>query len=84
MIGDWFGAVAGEPVRLEFKDDGHLNYEIRSSERRQIMLLTYRVDGDTIVTDQPSHPHEERTAFRFDADGNLVLAFGGIETTFQR
>jgi len=84
LIGDWFGTAAGKPVRLEFKVDGHLDYEIGSNGHRQIMLLAYRVDGDVILTDQPSHAQEERTAFRFDGDGKLVLSFGGIDATFQR
>jgi hypothetical protein len=84
LLGNWFGTVGGESVRLEFTGDGHLNYEISSGGRRQIMLLTYRVDGGAIVTDQPSHPREERTAFRFGARGTLVLAFGGIESLFRR
>ena len=30
------------------------------------MLLTWRIDGEELVTDQPSAPNEERTRFRFE------------------
>jgi hypothetical protein len=32
------------------------------------ILLTYRVEGDVIITDQPSHPGEQRTRFSFAPD----------------
>lgn len=84
LVGAWLGSVGGEPVRLVFREDGHLDYEVDSGGRRQIMLLTYRVEGDAIVTDQPSHSAEERTVFRFAGAATLVLTFGGVETTFER
>ena len=41
------------------------------------------IDGDTLVTDQPSHPREERT--RFDLLGQtLVLHYGGGKARFTR
>jgi hypothetical protein len=48
-----------------------------------VMLLTWTVDGHELVTDQPSHPRPERTAFRWDGP-TLILAFGGVETRFTR
>jgi hypothetical protein len=36
------------------------------------------------VSNQPSSPQEERTAFTFDAQGQLVLTFNGQRTLYRR
>jgi hypothetical protein len=38
------------------------------------ILLEYRVDGADLITDQPSHPREQRTPISFDGHGRLILA----------
>jgi len=43
------------------------------------MILTYRIEGDTIISDQPSHPREEKTKFSFTPEGKLVLIYGKNE-----
>jgi hypothetical protein len=83
LIGDWFGIVGGQQIHVDFREDGSVLYEIYSDNRRQIILLTYRIEGDVLVTDQPTHPQEVRTAFRFK-DGQLVLTLDGVETTYER
>ena len=60
-------------VSLQFENNGKLTYTIELPKKKQIMLLTYRVDGNWLVTDQPSHPKEERTEFYFTDDGRLAL-----------
>lgn len=60
-------------VLLDFSRNGALTYTIHAEGKRQIMLLTYRIDGDVLVTDQPSAPQEERTKFRVTPEGKLVL-----------
>jgi len=45
--------------------------------------MTYRVEGDTLVTNQQSAPQEERTAYALDLSG-LTLEFGGVTTTLTR
>ena len=84
LIGKWFGRVAGDAVRLDFLEDGRLAYAILNEERTQIVRMTYRVEGAILVTDQPSHPHEERTRFSWDESGALVLEFGGETSRFSR
>lgn len=69
---------------LEFDENGGLTYVIRGDGKQQIILMQYEVDGDTIVTDQPSAPRVERTSFSLSDDGRLVLAFGGEPFTFRR
>ena len=71
-------------VLMEFGEGGGLAYTIRTQDREQIMLLRYRVEGSTIVTDQPSAPRIERTAFSLSDDGVLTLAFGGTPYLFKR
>jgi hypothetical protein len=61
LIGKWrsdadFPGGIGEfgEVSLEFSPNGGLTYVIHGEEKRQIILLTYRVEGDVLVTDQPA------------------------------
>ena len=68
-------------VLLEFDEDGNLIYGV---ETDQIIKLRYQIDGDTIITDQPSAPQTERTAFSLSDDRELTLAFGGVPYRFYR
>jgi hypothetical protein len=40
-------------------------------DREGLILRTYRVEGHEIVSNQPSHPHEERT--RYALEGDLLI-----------
>jgi hypothetical protein len=60
-------------VSLRFDKEGKLEYTIHLPDEDQIMLLTYRLDGECLVTDQPSSPREERTEFFFTPDGRLAV-----------
>ncbi|MGD0833645.1 MAG: hypothetical protein ABSA40_04355 [Candidatus Dormibacteria bacterium] len=82
LIGKWYGVEAGNPVEMEFGANGHVTYDVLVGERHHIMLLTWRVEGDVLISDQPSHPQEVRTQFRFEADGALILANEGVETRY--
>jgi hypothetical protein len=48
------------------------------------MLLTYRIDGDVLVTDQPSDPKEERTRFKITSADKLVLEHEHRPSTYVR
>ncbi len=48
------------------------------------MLMSYRVEGATLITDQPSSPREEATSFAFLDDQMLQLEFGGSTCVFER
>ena len=84
LLGKWMGRFNGEPVAIEFRPDGRMAYVVLSGGKTQIMRMTYRVEGDVLITDQPSQPREERSRFRLDPDGALVLSFGGSDTRFER
>jgi hypothetical protein len=84
IVGKWMGRVSGEPVAMEFRDDGRLAYVVLGPEgKTQIMRLVYRIEGDTLITDQTGHPHEERSTFRIDGD-LLSITFDGELTQFRR
>jgi hypothetical protein len=71
-------------VVLEFDESGGLTYTIRGDDKNEIIILRYRVEGSTIITDQPSAPRVERTQFSFTPDGVLILALGGVPSRFVR
>jgi hypothetical protein len=71
-------------VSLDFSRTGALTYTIHTEGKRQIMLLTYRIDGDVLVTDQPSDPKEERTRFRITSEGKLFLEHEYRPSTYVR
>ena len=71
-------------VLLAFQENGKLIYTIRGETKDQIIFMQYKVEGDTIVTDQPSAPRVERTAYSLSPEGILTLEFGGVAYRFRR
>jgi hypothetical protein len=69
-------------VSLDFDGHGKLKYTIHLPTKEQVMLLTYRVDGPWLVTDQPSTPREHRARFSFTDDGRLAVENGESQPTF--
>ncbi len=88
LIGCWHlvrrdGEIdAGDAVEMEFFPNGQLTYAIAEGKKWQLSLLTYKVAGDVLVTNQPSAPREERTKFAFESDGKLRLETNGSRTWF--
>ncbi len=72
-----------EGVTLDFDDAGNLTYTIYESDKQQIMELTYEIDDNYLITDQPSHPQRERTSFVFE-NGLLLLDYGSSKAWFKR
>ena len=58
-------------VRMEFKEDGQLIYAIKKKGKEQIIMMTYGVDDNKLITDQPSHPQREVT--KFSIAGNMLM-----------
>lgn len=50
----------------------------------ELFLMTYRIEGETLITNQPSHPREERTQFRITSDGRLILLYGDDHSVYVR
>ena len=71
-------------VTLKFMKDGTLLYVIHGHETDQVLRLTFRVESGFIVTDQPSAPRPERTAYELTPGGGLVLRWGGKRSHYLR
>lgn len=74
----------GERVQMNFSPAGQLTYGALEEGRWQVMLMSYRVEGATLITDQPSSPREETTSFVLLDDRMLQLEFGGSTCVFER
>jgi hypothetical protein len=80
LIGKWISdphevaASKQEDVTLEFYGDGNLKYTIQAGDKKQVMLLTYEVEGEYLITDQPSKPRIEKTKAMIE-DGELILDY---------
>jgi|HubBroStandDraft_6_1064221.scaffolds.fasta_scaffold264932_1 hypothetical protein len=91
LLGIWESDPADSPTmghygqtRLHFFESGALTYTIRSENLDQVIRLTYDADGDTITTQQPSSPREERTKYAIDEDGRLSLNHDGVVSRYRR
>lgn len=88
LIGCWHLVEADgqpfEPAEADFRDDGRLYYSVLSGERWGIMKLRYRIEGNTLVTDQRSSPRAECSRFEIAPDGTLAIVFGGKKSVFRR
>jgi hypothetical protein len=91
LMGQWISDPADQAalqrygsVALEFRPDGSLVYSVFERGRTQQTVLSYRVEGGMIVTNQASNPEEEQTAFAQLPDGKLRLTFGGASSTYVR
>ena len=73
-----------EGAEIDILEDGRMSYAIPSNDKWQIMKLTYRVNGDMLITDQGSSPREERTRFVFEGTDTLVLDYGDTRSWFRR
>ena len=90
LIGVWELERADPALDLDagalmmFLPAGELRYGVPSGENLQVMLLSYRVEGEFIVTNQPSAPREERTRFCLHDENQLELDYGGASAWFRR
>ena len=69
-------------VTIEFLDNGQCTYTIHGEKKDQKIFLTYRIQEDALITNQPSSPKEEETKFKFTSDVELSLFFGGDESKY--
>ena len=89
LIGEWvidssdiqaierFGVVT-----MEFKENGILIYRNHNPDKTIVSLLVFSIDDTFIITNQPSSPKEERTAYSFIKDGKLMLTLGKQRSLF--
>lgn len=69
---------------LEFKVGGQLDYTVHGDDKDQKIFLTYRVEDNVLITDQPSHPREERTPFVLTEGGKLILIYADQRSSYIR
>ena len=74
----------GSYSTLSFLKDGVLLHSTHHGDMTQVSRLTFKIEGNQIVSNQPSSPREERTTFTLDAHGQLVLTFNGLRTFYRR
>ena len=88
LLGVWHllrsEALPYDMAELEILPDGRMHYSVREGEAWQVMKLTWCVDGEWLLSNQPSSPREERARFSIEPDGTLMLAFGGQKCWFRR
>jgi hypothetical protein len=89
ILGKWrlreappdFGLDPG--ATATFKDNGDLIYTVPESGRTSVMRLTYRIEGNQLITNQSSSPREESTRFELEGD-RLLLTYDGLVAGFDR
>jgi hypothetical protein len=85
LLGIWVSVDAdGQRTTIEFRSDGRLDFTFQRATKDQTMFLTYTVQGNILVTNQPSNPRQERTQFDFTNEGELVLTYDSVETVYTR
>jgi hypothetical protein len=87
LIGTW--KVVDDPVNPEdetyyvFDLAGHLNMTFRTKSGTQYIRLTYKLDGDTLVTDQPSSPRIEKATVHVEG-GMMTIDHEGTVTRLEK
>jgi hypothetical protein len=91
LIGSWNSDETDEAtqkalgkVTMTFTEDGKLIYDIFEGGKQQRINMIYKVQDDTIISDQPSHPQEQRTGYKIENGDKLILEFEGEKTVFNR
>lgn len=69
---------------MEFRPDGSLVYTIHGDDADQKILLSYRIQGNVLISDQPSSPKTTKTEFLFGDDGRLALFFDDLPSFYRR
>jgi len=71
-------------VRMEFLEGGDLLYHIDVGGTDRIVELRYRVDNDTLHTENPLAPHSMSVRIRHGDGDVLVLDFVGAQAILVR
>jgi hypothetical protein len=90
LVGCWLLASSGadsraeERVEVQFKPSGELLYATLEKGKWSVILLTYRAEGNHIISNQPSAPRDEKTEFSLRDGNTLTLSFGGEPSSYTR
>ena len=69
---------------LVFGEDFRLAYIIHGDIKDDVIVMTFRIEDSILITDQPSQPGEERTAFTITPEGKLLLNYCGLQSHYVR
>jgi len=75
FMGEWVQVsppTGRDEIFIHFESEGRLTYTVEG-ETSQHFLLTWKVVGNTLVSDQPSAPREDVMLFHFESPSRLVL-----------
>lgn len=71
-------------VSMAFRPGGRLDYAFDVGNRRQVLHLVYRVEGEVLHTEDPRTSHDVTTRFTFGAGEVLIFDFAGARAWFIR
>jgi hypothetical protein len=80
LIGRWTMATAEETRIADFAADGVLTYSIAILGRTLVLDLTWRLEGNQIVSD----PNDVRSGYSFPDADTLVMTYDSEAFTFRR
>ena len=85
LIGKWRSLDIAKygNIELHFDNQNNFEYKIIEDKNTQIIKLTYKIDGDYIVTDQPSSSKEEKTKANI-INNILELEFNGVSSKYEK
>jgi len=89
LLGRWIpdsAAAGGEGpfAEVEFRQDGKLRYALKGQGLDDALVLDFRTEGHTIVTRPPGATADAKTTYEMEADGSLVLEYGGHKSRYVR
>lgn len=90
LLGRWVpdaaagSSVEGPFVELEFLKGGKLRYALKGEGLDDALVLDFRTEGHTIVTRPPGATADAKTTYEMEADGSLVLEYGGHKSRYVR
>ncbi|MGQ7852788.1 hypothetical protein ACUN24_00915 [Pedobacter sp. WC2501] len=91
LVGIWNSDLDDEQTKntigkvvMTFTTDGQLIYDSYEEGKIQRMNLVYTIIGNTIISDQPSHPQVQQTEFKIENNDKLIMEFEGEKTVFTR
>ena len=84
LIGCWVSeSNETSKEQMIFTKNGKLIYEITENEKVGTINMTYEIQDNFIITDQPSNPKIEKTKFSIKED-LLILDYNGEITKFRK
>ena len=91
LIGIWNSDLSDEitknnigDVTMTFTQTGSLIYDIHEVEKLQRINMIYSISGDTIISDQPSHPQVQKTKYKLENKDKLILEYEEMTAIFKR